>query len=170
MTPEQLIFLLPGLVKRRTAMKYVVLVICLVLLVSCVPIPAEPPPEPVPASLDSAVEAGLIDLASTFARSDGQADITEYADVLLGIRDCVSDDVGEATDFGLKTAAGHTGFISYTVGVLLSSVMFQRAEAVEEGELESYWSGDRDEYSLIHLKWTLAYCQDTGEYEWLKTE
>lgn len=90
--------------------------------------------------------------------------------VLLKIRDCARDDLDVLKDQGLITDAGYAGHVAYLTGVLMSSVMFQRAEAVEEGELDSYWSGDWDEYNLIHLKWTLAYCQDTGEYEWLKTE
>ena len=144
-------------------MKYIVLMVCLVLLVSCVPIPAEPPP-------DSPGEAGLRDLATLFAMTDGKIDATEYEAVLLKIRDCARDDLDVLKDQGLITDAGYAGYVAYLTGVLMSSVMFQRAEAVEEGELESYWSGDWDEYNLIHLKWTLAYCQDTGEYEWLKTE
>ena len=177
-------------------MKYVILIVSLALLVGCVPIPAEPPPEPVPDFLDSAVEAGLLDLASVFARHDswtftrhdnqfarhdgqfarhdGQTDVTEYVDVLLSIRDCITNDLGDfAADLGLETEAGHTGYVAYLVGVLRSAVMYHRHMAVESGEVSSFIPDDnpwRGQYHLLHLKWTLAYCEDSGEHEWMKTE
>ena len=94
--------------------------------------------------------------------------------MLLGIRDCITDDLGDFADLlGLETEAGHTGYVAYLVGVLRSAVMYHRHMAVESGEVNSYFPDDnpwRDQYNLLHLKWTLAYCEDSGEYEWLKTE
>ena len=123
--------------------------------------------------LFSEIEAGLFDLALMFTRSDNLTDATVYVDTLCSIRDCIENEIGDGTSQGLKTAAGQTGFISYTAGLLMSSVMFQRVQAVESGELNSYFpdgESRKDHYSLTHLKWVLAYCEDSGEYEWLKTE
>lgn len=138
------------------------------MLSACVPIPAEPVPPP-----DSAGEAGLRDLASVFAEADPQTDVTEYVDVLLSIRDCIRNDLGGFAVLGLETEAGHTGYVAYMVGVLMSTVMYLRHMAVESGELNAYFpdgESREDHYGLTHLKWVLAYCEDSEEYEWLKTE
>lgn len=137
--------------------------ITLVLTLSAfVPIPQQAPPE---------TKAGLSDLASVFAKWDTQDDTTEYMELLTEFEQCVHD---LAEDYGswTYTDSEMTAQVIYPTAVLMAAASMERSEKVESGELNSYFpdgESRKDQYSLTHLKWVLAYCEDSGEYEWLKT-
>ena len=108
-------------------------------------------------------------MTGTFSRL-----FTPYNSLLYGIREfekCVHD---TAEDYGNWTCTDSemTAQVIYTTAVFMAAASMERSEKVEASELISRFpdgESRKDHYSLTHLKWVLAYCEDSGEYEWLKT-
>ena len=108
-------------------------------------------------------------MTGTFSRF-----FTPYNSLLYGIKEFEKCVHNTAEDYGNWTYTGSemTAQVIYTTAVFLAAASMERSEKVEASELISCFPvGEprKDHYSLTHLKRMLAYCEDSGEYGWLKT-
>lgn len=128
---------------------------------ACVPIPPEPPRDPNPIT-----KAGLVDLASVFAKWDDSHETDEYFDRLVELEKCIWKvmELEGQTDFTDQEVVAK---VIYTVGILKMAAQVHRQESFRLKEITEYHEDFVEEtgrYSYQYLGWAIEFC-DSSDHE-----
>lgn len=144
-------------VKRRII---AVLLVAVVVLSACVPIPEDPQRAP-----DPETKAGRRDLAGALAKFDSQEDSSDYFRLLDGLYACMLDEI-EGGPKGLEfSGAERDAAFIFLVGVLWAARTFELEMAHEKGlaSPEETLSDERPLYSGLQI--LEKECTATGPLE-----